>query len=189
MRLRGITILTLGIALACSAAFANVYTASMLGANEVPPTGSSATGFTMVTITGNFMQVDVNWTALIGGPPAAAHIHCCVAPGSNVGVAVGFPSFPATLSGTYSHTFDLLDPTIYTSTFLSNFGGGTAVGAEAALIAGLNGGMAYSNIHNDLFSGGEIRGLLAPVPEPSNLLLMTPGLGIAMALRRRLVTK
>ena len=159
----------------------------MLGTNEVPPNASPATGFTMVSITGNSMMVNVLWSGLIGGPPAVAHIHCCIAQGNNVGVAVGFPNFPTTLSGNYSHTLDLLDPSIYTSALLNNFGGGTAAGAEAALIAGLDAGMAYSNIHNSTFPGGEIRGFLAPVPEPSTVILMMPGLGIAgMMLRRRI---
>src|SRR5258705_13405705 len=75
--------------------------ATMLGSTEVPPNASPATGFTKVVVTGNNMSVNVNWPGLIGGNPAAAHIHCCIAPGGNVGVAVGFPSFPATTSGAY----------------------------------------------------------------------------------------
>jgi hypothetical protein len=115
----------------------------------------------------------------------AAHIHCCIAPGSNVGVAVGFPSFPATPSGTYQHTFDLTDPTIYTLGFLNNFGGGTAAGAEAALIAGLVAHLAYVNIHNVQFPGGEIRSQVALVAEPMSLALFAVALGAAGYARRR----
>jgi hypothetical protein len=153
------------------------FTATMTGLNEVPPNASPAIGFTKVILNqgANTIQVFVDWSGLIGGTPAAAHIHCCIAPGGNVGVAVGFPSFPATLSGTYSHIFDLTDPAIYTAAFRTNFGGGTAAGSEAALIAGLFAGNAYSNIHNRIFGGGEIRGLLT-VPEPASLGLL--GLGL-----------
>jgi hypothetical protein len=39
--------------------------------------------------------------------------------------------------------------------------GGTTAGAEAALLAGLEAGQAYLNIHTTMFPGGEIRGFLA----------------------------
>lgn len=160
----------------------------MVGTNEVPPNASPATGFALITIDGNLMTVDLTWDGLIGGNPAAAHIHCCTDVGTNVGVAVGFPAFPATTSGTYSHVFDLLDPTIYTANFRNNFGGGTAEGARDALIAGLAAGRAYSNIHNATFPGGEIRADLgpAPVPEPSTALMLGAGLIAAIGGRKLL---
>ncbi len=138
------------------------FSASMSGLNEVPANASTATGFTRIYLNqgANTLQVFVTYSGLTGGTPAAAHIHCCTVPGTNIGVAVGFPSFPATLSGAYSHIFDLTDATIYTTAFKTNFGGGTAAGAETALINGLFAGRAYSNIHNQIFPGGEIRGLL-----------------------------
>jgi hypothetical protein len=176
------------LAVAGSANAATVFTAKMLGSNEVPANASSAVGFATVTIAGDSLMVQLHYEGLQGGQPAAAHIHCCIAPGSNVGVAVGFPSFPTTLTGTYSHTFDMTDPTIYTSGFLNTFGGGTAAGAEAALIAGLNAGQAYTNIHNRVWPGGEIRGFLtaAAVPEPATWALMILGFGLVGAdVRRR----
>jgi hypothetical protein len=165
-----------------------VFTADMNGATEVPSNLSTAFGFTQVTVdnTANTLQLDITYSGLTGGPPAAAHIHCCSAPGTNVGVAVGFPGFPTTTSGAYSHLFNLLDSSIYTSTFLSGFGGGTAAGAEAALLKGFVDGTAYSNIHNATFPGGEIRGQLHAVPEPATWTLMILGFVLAgAAIRRR----
>jgi hypothetical protein len=135
---------------------------------RIPPNASTATGFADVLINGNFLTVNIFWQGLIGGNPAAAHIHCCIAPGNNVGVAVGFTGFPTTTSGTYTNVFDLALQSTYTSAFFNNFGGGTAAGARAALINGLNAGNAYSNIHNATYPGGEIRANLVATPEPAS---------------------
>jgi hypothetical protein len=162
-----------------------VYEGAMTGASEVPPNGSNATGFSTLTLDGDVLTVDIVWSDLEGGTPTAAHIHCCTDPGTNVGVAVGFDPFPATTSGTFFEVFDLLDPSIYTANFLNNFGGGTAQGARDALVAGLDAGRAYTNIHNATFPGGEIRANLLAVPEPASLILVLTGLGGLTLLRRR----
>ena len=186
MTIRRVQLLIVGAILMSASVYANPYIAGMSGGNEVPANASPATGLTTVSILGDVMSVEVSWSGLTGGLPAAAHIHCCIAAGASIGVAVGFPGFPATLSGTYSHTFDLMDPAIYTAGSRNNFGGGTAAGAEAALIAGLDAGWAYSNIHNEVYPGGEIRGLLGAVPEPSSILLVSAGIaGLGLARRKR----
>ena len=92
-------------------------------------------------------------------------------------------------SGTYDHTFDLL-PVTPTDTYNAAFvaaNGGTVAGAEAALIAGLEAGKAYLNIHSlPDFPGGEIRGFLVAVPEPSSLLLLAGAfVGMIPFVRRR----
>ncbi len=183
-------VVAVALALLTSApAYANTitYVAAMSGASENPPNASPATGFATITYDDviHSLLVDEAWSGLTGGNPAAAHIHCCVAAPNNVGVAVGFPSFPATTSGSYLHVFDLTDPTVYTAAFFINFGGGTAAGAEAALIAGLGSGQAYVNIHNATFPGGEIRGQIEAVPEPATLTLFALGAAGAAIRRRR----
>jgi hypothetical protein len=98
---------------------------------------------------------------------------------------VGFAGFPAAASGVFEKSFDLLDAAIYTSGFLNGFGGGTAAGARAALLAGLDAGTAYSNIHNAQFPGGEIRATLRKVDEPAVAWLLMAGCGAFVVMRRR----
>ena len=97
-------------------------------------------------------------------------------------MAISFPSFPAVTGGTYLEDFDLLDPSVYTASFLNNFGGGTVAGARDALLAGLETGRAYVNIHTSVFPGGEIRGNV--VPEPATGWPVLAGL-TGLARRRR----
>ncbi len=94
-------------------------------------------------------------------------------------------------SGTYvSSVFDLTQPLIYNPAFVTMQGGLSQ--AEAALIAGIENGMTYLNIHTSANPGGEIRDQLGPVPaavpEPTTLLLFgttMTGLGLAARWRRR----
>jgi hypothetical protein len=160
------------------------YQTSLSGAAEVPPNASPATGFATVAYDSiaHTLSISASWADLIG-TTTAAHIHCCTAvPNDGVaGVAVTpgtLPGFPAGVTaGTYDTVIDLTDLANYTGAFATDFGGGTAAGAESALIAGLDGGQAYFNIHTSFAPGGEIRGFLAAVPEPATLALA--GLGLA----------
>lgn len=168
---------------------AQSWSAVMNGSQEVPANGSTASGFTFLSLSGNLLNVNVSWTGITGGPLAAGHIHCCTvgsAAGQNVGVAIPYVGLPSTTVGSYNATFDLLSTTIYTAAFLTA-SGGTALGARDALIAGLNSGRAYSNLHNGLYPGGEIRGNLVVTPEPGTYALLAGGLTLlgGVAARRR----
>ena len=147
------------------------FTATLSGANEVPPVPSPGTGETTVILDAEAqtLQINVTFSGLTSNT-VAAHIHCCAPAGTNVGVATTIPAFPGfplgVTSGNYSsQVFDLTQPLIYNPAFVT-LQGGTIAGAEAALIAGIQGGLTYLNIHTANFPGGEIRGQLTPIPGP-----------------------
>jgi hypothetical protein len=171
-----------------------VFVGQLTGPNENPPVPSPGTGNATVTYdsVAHTLLVEADWTGLIG-TTTVAHIHCCIAPPGTIGVATypsTFPGFPVGLSsGTYiSPTLiDLTATSSYTTNFLNNFGGGTAAGAEAALINGLLAGEGYFNIHSTFAGGGEIRDFLQLIPEPGTNALVA-GAFVALAayrLRRR----
>jgi MYXO-CTERM domain-containing protein len=178
------------IAAAYSTAGIITYDAALSGANEAPPTGSPGVGFAIVTVDTilNTMEVNVTFSGLTSGN-TAAHIHCCVAPGGNAGVATitptftGFPS--GTTAGTYDHLFDLTSSDTYNPAFITLEG--NLANAESALLAGLAGDMTYLNIHTTENLGGEIRGFLVTTPEPQTWLLALAGLGLLWVARRKLV--
>ena len=163
-----------------------------LGNFESPPTGSAGIGFAEVEIDSiaNTMRVRVTFSGLTS-VTTASHIHCCTAsPGTgNAGVATTTPTFPnfplGVISGTYDQTFDITSASSYNPAFVTAIGSVSA--AEAALLAGLSAGDAYLNIHTVTSPGGEIRGFLHAVPEPSTWAMMIlgfVGLGF-MAYRRK----
>jgi hypothetical protein len=164
------------------------YTA-VLGPEAVGATGSGFADVWYDDLLHTFL-VSTDFSGL-SGTTTVAHIHCCTAvPGTGtVGVAVTpgtLPGFPVGVaSGSYdSPVLNLTSTSTYTAAFLA-FGGGTAAGAEAAIIAGILQGRAYFNIHSTTFPGGEIRGFLA-VPEPMSMSLLGLGLGaLAVARRKR----
>ena len=167
-----------------------IFTATLTGAQEVPPTGSPGIGSALVTIdtVTNLMTVNVSFAGLVS-PATIAHIHCCAPPGGIAIPATTVPSFPGfptgVTTGTFIGTFDLDLASSFNPAFIAA-NGGTVAGAQAAFIAGLLNGQAYFNIHTLQFPGGEIRGQLQAIPEPATLLLLTSGIaGAAGVLRKR----
>ena len=167
------------------------FVAPLSAANEVPPpvVVSQGTGFATVVLdpTAQTLQINVTFSGLTSND-VAAHIHCCAPLGTNAGVATTVPAFLGfplgVTSGSYSSAvFDLTQPTIYNPAFVTMQGGLPA--AEAALIAGIQTGMTYLNIHTMNNPGGEIRGQLFPIPEPSTFLLLGSGLAGLLLWRKR----
>jgi hypothetical protein len=130
------------------------YNVTLSGAQSVGPNVTTASGSATVTVDDvlNSVSVVMSFTGLTGGNASAAHIHCCVATNANGPVVIPFTGFPTAASGTYTNTFTNI---------------------SAANIAGIEAGLAYINIHNAVYPGGEIRGDILPssVPEPATLAL------------------
>ena len=182
----------LALAFGCAAAHADplLYTAHLTGAAEAPPNTSTASGDITVAFDSatHYLTISASFDGL-AGTSTAAHIHCCTdAAGSGTaGVATMLPSFSGfplgVTFGTYGASFDTSQDSFWNPAFVSSHGGSNA-SAEAALQAALGNGTAYFNIHSSAYSGGEIRGFLAPVPEPAQAWLLLAGLPLLW--RRRL---
>lgn len=121
----------------------NIYYANltMTGAQEVPASGSSATG--TVDATYNRLTKTLSYKITfsgLSGNATASHIHGLAEPGINAPVLQTFAPFPAATSGSYSGTL-LIDGVKFTEEFLLS-------------------GRYYFNIHTALKPGGEIRAQL-----------------------------
>jgi len=184
-------IIAASLSLPTTSANADIITFSgnLTGAQEFPPNASPGTGLATVMIDDvtHTLQVDVSWAGLLS-PTTVAHIHCCVPPGATAIPATGVPTFPGfpagVTSGTFSALFDLDDPGLINPAFVTANGGTTALAFDAFL-TGMLTGNAYFNIHTQQFPAGEIRGQLAPVPEPATWAMLLLGFAaVGMALRR-----
>jgi hypothetical protein len=169
-----------------------VYTASLSGANESPANDSMGTGTARVTIDTvlNTMRVEAEFSGLTG-TTTASHIHCCTVDPFllNAGVATQTPSFTGfplgVTAGVFDQTLDMTQASSYNSAFITAHGG-TVQTALDDLLAGLDSGRAYLNIHSTYRTGGEIRGFLTAVPVPAALPLLASALaGLGVAARRR----
>lgn len=162
-------------ALLCSAALASaqsLFTANLDGAQDGGGlrTGS---GLINVTLTGSTIAFNGSFSGLSGTVNSGGfHIHGPAAqttPISSAGIL--YFLFP-----TMTLNADQKSGTI----------NGTQVLSSQAHIDHLNNGLLYFNIHTSTFGGGEIRGQILPVPEPSTWALLGMGAtGLLWLVRRR----
>lgn len=144
------------------------FTANLTGAQEVPPNSSphSATG--NFTLDGSFLQ----WTVALDS--------------SFFDDTGGFVHGPASPGSTAPVLFDL------GTRFVFNPPGGNVVyfgnrTLNAAEINDLFAALWYVNITTEAYPGGEIRGQIVPVPEPSTwaLLLVGGALCVCFKVKKR----
>lgn len=135
---------------------AQTYLGTFSGENEAPPNASTGTGSVVLVLDGNLLGIEANFSGL-GGLTTAAHIHCCAPPGSNAAVAINLSLFPVGVSeGQHVQVIDLAQSSSYSVSFITNNGGDVEM-ARAQLVAALDDGHTYYNIHTTTFPGGEIR--------------------------------
>src|SRR5437660_12826723 len=85
---------------------ATIFSTTLSGANETPPTASTGSGSAVVTLVADILNVSITFTGL-SAPDTAAHIHCCGV-GIAAPIAVPFTGFPAGVtSGTSGASYVL----------------------------------------------------------------------------------
>jgi len=142
--------------------------------------GRTGTGTFLLTLTGTTMTISGTFAGLSANS-TAAHIHGPSGP------------LPATASVLYDFTPGGLNLATLGSTsggingtfgLVPKSGGAYTVSQQ---MADLNAGLWYLNVHSTAFPGGEIRGQILAVPEPSTLALVGLGVGslLAWGVRRR----
>ena len=125
--------------------------ASFTGAQEVPPTGSSATGSGSVVLTGAEDQITANGSfAGLASSATMAHIHGPAPVGSNADILFTLDGVTAATTGIFADQTFAISPSQVTN---------------------LKSGQLYFNVHNASFPNGEIRGQITALP----MLTVTKG--------------
>jgi hypothetical protein len=153
-----IRVLLTGILLLVSAsAFGQAFTATLSGANEVPPADPDGSGRAVITIIGTTVNYTITVTN-ITLPPIGQHIHVGAA-GVNGGIVVDLAGIwvGGTLTGSTT----------------------TTAAIAAAIIANPAG--HYVNVHTTDFPGGSVRGQLAATDIPTLSGWSLIALGVVLA--------
>ncbi len=117
----GFLLAVAGVSCAAPITFAGL----LSGANENPATSSPGTGSAVVSYdpATHLLFVDVVFSGLESGT-TASHIHCCVLPPGNAGVATTTPTFLGfplgVTSGSYMNTLDLTLASSFNPAFVTS---------------------------------------------------------------------
>jgi hypothetical protein len=133
------------------------FSASLSGANEVPPINTAGTGNFEMTIQPGAITFSLSFSDL-SSTLNVAHLH--FAPSSVAGGVMiflcgggGQPDCPAVTEGTITGTITTANVTGPTTQ-------GIDVGDLDSALEALRDGLSYANMHTTNFGGGEIRGQL-----------------------------
>ena len=131
------------------------FSASLAGANEVPPINTAGTGDFEMTIQPGAITFSLTFSDL-SSPLAVAHLH--FAPSKVAGGVMiflcgggGQPACPATTEGTITGTITAANVT-------GPMTKGIAPGNLDSALEAVRDGLSYANMHTANFGGGEIRG-------------------------------
>jgi len=174
------TVLAVGLVLPMvSDAATQVYTFNLDATQEVPSNASQAAGSAQITVDDSLDTISFVLTAFtLQGTFSNAHIHGPALPGSNAPVVFGLLS-----------NADASGPVTVGSFSIPNSYALVGSNKASAFADAINAApwLYYVNLHTSAFPGGEIRGQLAPVPEPTTSAMLLGGLGLVgfLAARRR----
>ena len=143
--------------LVAAAAPTERFSASLSGANEVPPINSAGTADFDMTIRDGMITFSLRFSGL-SSALSVAHLH--FAPTKVAGGVMiflcgggGQPACPATTSGNITGTITAANVTGPTAQ-------GIAAGDLDSALEAVRDGLSYANMHTTNFPGGEIRGNL-----------------------------
>ena len=142
--------------------------ATLTGADEVPPNGSTYDGSGTFTLTGSSLDYSVGMLAPFFLPTSAGIYG------------------PATAGQTNSLIFDLGSYLIDapSGSFPGSLGYIGTLTLASQQINDLESGLWYVNFTSPTYPDGEIRGQILPVPEPSALALLGLVAGLTMLFKR-----
>src|SRR5438552_3009027 len=131
------------------------FSATLSGAQEVPPINTAGTGDFQMTIQPGMITFSLTFSGLSSNL-AVSHLH--FAPSKVAGGVMiflcgggGQPACPAATSGTITGTITAANVT-------GPGGQGIAAGDLDSALAALREDLSYANMHTTIFPGGEIRG-------------------------------
>lgn len=171
--------LALSVLPLAAGATTTTYAINLSGLQEVPANGSAAAGSFQLTVNDVADTLTFALAAFnLSGAPTASHIHFAPA-GSNGGIAYDL------LGNADSSGPVMIGPFAVPGSF-GYVGSNKPAGGSLADMINAAPWNYYVNLHSQAFPGGEIRGQLAPVPEPGTYALLAIGLGVVgVAARRR----